>query len=139
MGFDTALARLNEQGAVALALLPGLLLGLLAFGRLLLLFARALRAGVVRTASARGVAPGVGIVPSRIGSGLCLPLGGLVAAAIASPSISAADLFSVPGIGGVAIGFASRGVLQNALDRAGASATGRNGLPRPNGAGGRGP
>ena len=102
MRFDTALARLNEQDAAALALLPGLLPGLLVFG-------------------------------------LFLPLGGLVAAAIASPSTSAADPFSVPGIGGVAIGFASRGILQDALDRAGACATGRNGLPRRNGAGGHGP
>ena len=34
-------------------------------------------------ARARGVAPGVGIVLGRIGSGLCLLLGGLVAAAVA--------------------------------------------------------
>ncbi|GAA0566278.1 hypothetical protein GCM10009416_00280 [Craurococcus roseus] len=114
MGFDTALARLNGLGAAALALLPGLLLGLLAFG-LFVLLARGLRAGVVRAARARGVAPGVGIVLGRIGSGFCLLLGGLVAAAIAFPSINAADLFSVLGIGGVAIGFAFRDILQNAL------------------------
>jgi small-conductance mechanosensitive channel len=114
MGFDTAFARLNELGAAAFALLPGLVLGLLAFG-LFVLLARGLRAGVVRAARARGVAPGVGIVLGRIGSGLCLLVGGLVAAAIAFPSISAADLFGVLGIGGVAIGFAFRDILQNAL------------------------
>ncbi len=114
MGFDTAFARLNELGAAAFALLPGLVLGLLAFG-LFVLLARGLRAGVVRAARARGVAPGVGIVLGRFGSGFCLLLGGLVAAAIAFPSISAADLFSVLGIGGVAIGFAFRDILQNAL------------------------
>ena len=138
MKFDTALARLNELGAATLALLPGLLLGVLVFG-LFLLFARVLRSGVVRAASARGVAPGVGIVLGRIGSGLCLLVGGLVAAAIAFPSISAADPFSVPGVGAVAVGFASRGIPQDAPDRAGMHTTGRNGLPRPNGAGGHGP
>jgi small conductance mechanosensitive channel len=114
MGFDAAMARLNDLGAAALALLPGLLLGLPAFG-LFLLLARALRAGVVRAAPARGVAPGFGIVLGRIGSGFCLLVGGLVAAAIAFPSISAAGLFGVLGIGGVAIGFAFRDILQNAL------------------------
>jgi small-conductance mechanosensitive channel len=59
--------------------------------------------------------PGVAIVLGRIGSGSCLLLGGLVAAAVAFPSISAANLFSVLGIGGVAIGFAFRDILQNAL------------------------
>jgi small-conductance mechanosensitive channel len=42
-------------------------------------------------------------------------LGIFVGAAIAFPSISAADLFSVLGIGGVAIGFAFRDILQNLL------------------------
>ncbi len=114
MWFETAFARLRELGEGTLALLPGLALGLLVFGVFLLL-ARALRAGIARAASARGVAPGVGIVLGRIGSGLCLLLGGLVAAAIAFPSVNAADLFGVLGIGGVAIGFAFRDILQNAL------------------------
>ena len=39
----------------------------------------------------------------------------LVAAAIACPSVSVADLFNLLGIGGVAIGFAFRDVLQNLL------------------------
>ena len=114
MGFDTALARLKELGTAALELLPGLLLGALVFG-LCMLLARALRTALARAAAARGVAPGVGIVLGRIGSGLCLLLGGLVAAAIAFPSIGAADLFRVLGIGGVAVGFAFRDILQNAL------------------------
>ena len=57
MGFDTALARLNELGAAALALLPGLLLGLLAFG-LFVLLGRVLRAGVVRAARAQAALSG---------------------------------------------------------------------------------
>jgi len=39
----------------------------------------------------------------------------MVAAAVAFPSVSAADLFNLLGIGGVAIGFAFRDVLQNLL------------------------
>ena len=114
MEFDTALARVRGLADAALALLPGLALGLVVFGVFLLL-ARGVRAALTRAAQLRGMAPGVGIVLGRIGSGLCIALGVLVATAIAFPSISAADLFSVLGIGGVAFGFAFRDILQNAL------------------------
>ena len=51
----------------------------------------------------------------RIGIWLVSPLGLLVGAAIAFPSISAVDLFGLLGVGGVAIGFAFRDILQNLL------------------------
>ena len=114
MSFDAALDRLRDLAEGALTLLPGLVFGLLAFG-LFLLVGRAVCAGLVRAARLRGLAPGIGLVLDRVGSGVCIVLGGLVAAAIAFPSISAADLFSVLGIGGVAVGFAFRDILQNSL------------------------
>ena len=114
MSFDAALDRLRDLAEGALTLLPGLVFGLLAFG-LFLLVGRAVCAGLVRAARLRGLAPGIGLVLDRVGSGVCIVLGVLVGAAIAFPSISAADLFSVLGIGGVAVGFAFRDILQNSL------------------------
>lgn len=114
MTFDIALSRIRDLAASTLALLPGLALGLLVFG-LFLLAARGVRAGLQRAAGLRGMAPGVGIVLGRIGSWGVSLLGLLVGAAIAFPSISAADLFGVLGIGGVAFGFAFRDILQNLL------------------------
>ena len=114
MEFDIALQRLTELAESALAMLPGLLLGLVALG-LFLLIARAVRAGVGRAVHARSDARGLAVVLARIAGGLTILLGVLVGAAIAFPSINAADLFSVLGIGGVAIGFAFRDILQNLL------------------------
>ena len=51
----------------------------------------------------------------RIAGGVTVMLAFIVAASIAFPSVSAADLFNLLGIGGVAIGFAFRDVLQNLL------------------------
>ena len=114
MTFDAALGRIHDLAASALALLPGLAFGLLAFG-VFVLIARGVRAALQRAVHLRGMAPGVGIVLGRIGAWLVSSLGLLVGAAIAFPSISAADLFGVLGIGGVAIGFAFRDILQNLL------------------------
>lgn len=51
----------------------------------------------------------------RIAGGVTTTLAFLVAASVAFPSVSAADLFNLLGTGGVAIGFAFRDVLQNLL------------------------
>ncbi len=114
MTFDIALGRIRDLAASALALLPSLAFGVLVFG-VFLLIARGVRAALQRAVQLRGRAPGAGIVLGRIGGGLTILLGLLVGAAIAFPSISAADLFGVLGIGGVAIGFAFRDILQNLL------------------------
>ncbi|MCB4823566.1 mechanosensitive ion channel family protein [Roseicella aerolata] len=114
MDLDAALTRIRALADATLALLPGLLLGLLVLG-LFLLLARAVRAAVARAVALRAGPPGLALVLGRIGAGLTVLLGIFVAAAIAFPSISAADLFGVLGIGGVAIGFAFRDILQNML------------------------
>jgi small-conductance mechanosensitive channel len=114
MDLDAALTRVRALADATLALLPGLLLGLLVLG-LFLLLARAVRAAVARAVVLRAGPPGLALVLGRIGAGLTVLLGIFVAAAIAFPSISAADLFGVLGIGGVAIGFAFRDILQNML------------------------
>lgn len=112
--FDEALGRLETLGHSAAAILPGLLLGLVVFG-LGLLLVRGVRAAVARAASLREASAGSAAVLGRIAGGLVTLIVFLIAAAVAFPSVSAADLFNLLGIGGVAIGFAFRDVLQNLL------------------------
>jgi small conductance mechanosensitive channel len=114
MDLNAAVDRLDDLARGALALLPGLVFGLIVFG-IFLLLARGVRAGVMRATRLRAHSPGLGLVLGRIAWGLAMLLGVLVAATVAFPSINAADLFSVLGIGGVAVGFAFRDILQNLL------------------------
>lgn len=114
MDFAAVMTRLGDLAEGAAILLPGLGIGLLVF-LVFLLVARGVRAGIARAASLRSEAPNLPLVLGRMAGGLTLLLGGLVAASIAFPSINAADLFSVLGIGGVAIGFAFRDILQNTM------------------------
>ncbi|GGC69948.1 hypothetical protein GCM10011504_54730 [Siccirubricoccus deserti] len=112
--FDEALGRLEALGHSAAVILPGLLLSLVVFG-LGLLLVRGVRAAVTRAASLREASAGSAAVLGRIAGGLVTLIVFLIAAAVAFPSVSAADLFNLLGIGGVAIGFAFRDVLQNLL------------------------
>ncbi len=114
MIFSEALGRLEELGRSAVALLPGLAIALVLFG-IGLLVARGVRAAVRRAAELRDASPGSASVLGRIASGVTVLVSFLVAASVAFPSVSAADLFNLLGIGGVAIGFAFRDVLQNLL------------------------
>lgn len=112
--FNEALGRLEALGHSAAVILPGLLIGLLVFG-LGLLLVRGVRAGVTRAASLRQASADSAAVLGRIAGGVVTLVVFLIAAAVAFPSVSAADLFNLLGIGGVAIGFAFRDVLQNLL------------------------
>lgn len=114
MIFAEALARLEGLARSAAALLPGLAVALIVFG-VGLLIARGVRAAVRRAAALRDASPGSAAVLGRIAGGLTVLVAFLVAASVAFPSVSAADLFNLLGIGGVAIGFAFRDVLQNLL------------------------
>lgn len=114
MVFSEALGRLEGLGRSAAALLPGLAVALVLFG-LGLLIARGVRAAVRRAAELRQASPGSAAVLGRIAGGMTILVSFLVAASVAFPSVSAADLFNLLGIGGVAIGFAFRDVLQNLL------------------------
>ena len=112
--FDEALGRLQSLGNSAATILPGLLLGLVVFG-LGLLLVRGVRAAVTRAVSLREASAASATVLGRIAGGIATLVVFLVATAVAFPSVSAADLFNLLGIGGVAIGFAFRDVLQNLL------------------------
>lgn len=112
--FDAALNRLHSLGMSALTVLPGVLVALVVFG-LGMLAVRLVRAGVTRAAALRDASAGSAAVLGRIAGGVATLVVFLIAASIAFPSVSAADLFNLLGIGGVAIGFAFRDVLQNLL------------------------
>ncbi|RZK85574.1 MAG: mechanosensitive ion channel family protein, partial [Methylobacterium sp.] len=114
MIFSEALGRLEGLGRSAAALVPGLVIALVLFG-VGLLIARGVRAAVRRAAELRQASPGSASVLGRIAGGMTILVSFLVAASVAFPSVSAADLFNLLGIGGVAIGFAFRDVLQNLL------------------------
>ena len=114
MNLDIALRRVNELANSALVLLPGIALGLVVFG-LFLLVGRLVSAGLARAARSRSGSPGLGLMLGRVSRWVIGLLGFLVGAAIAFPGVGAADLFGLLGIGGVAIGFAFRDILQNLL------------------------
>ena len=57
----------------------------------------------------------VGLVIGRIGQGITVLTGILVASVIAIPGFTVGQLFSILGVGSVAIGFAFRDILQNFL------------------------
>ncbi len=112
--FAEATGRLTDLGAATLAVLPRFLIALVVFG-IGFLISRGARAGVRRALALREASADVAGVLGRIAGGVVAFLGFLVAASVAFPSVSAADLFNLLGIGGVAIGFAFRDVLQNLL------------------------
>ena len=57
----------------------------------------------------------VGLVIGRLGQGVAILTGALVASVIAIPGFTVGQLFSILGVGSVAIGFAFRDILQNFL------------------------
>jgi small conductance mechanosensitive channel len=111
---DEAVGRIEDLINSGIAFVPGLLVGLAVFS-IGLLIARGVRAAVTRAAMLRDTSAASAAVLGRIASGTARLVAFLIAAWIALPSVSAADLFNLLGIGGVAIGFAFRDVLQNLL------------------------
>jgi small conductance mechanosensitive channel len=96
------------------SLLPQLVLGIVIFAVFLLL-ALAVRWGVDRFARRHRHARNLSLVLGRLAQAVVLALGLLVAATVVAPSFHTADLIKVLGIGGIAIGFAFRDILQNFL------------------------
>lgn len=91
-----------------LALLPGIVVGLLVFG-LFYLLAGAVRRAILRATRHSGYGQAVGRL-ARLG----LLLGGLlVGMAIAFPTVNGSSILSALGVSGVAIGIAFRDILQN--------------------------
>ncbi len=98
----------------SILLLPNLLLALIVFG--LFWFAgRGLRSLVKRLTRRHRQARNLGLVLGRLTQGATILLGLFVALSILIPTFKAGDLIQLLGIGGVAIGFAFRDILQNFL------------------------
>lgn len=109
---NVALERVWEIGRDVVAALPNVLIAL----AVLLVFwlvARAVRGLVGRVWGRREA--NLGRLFGRLASGAVQVLGVLVGLTIVFPSVTPASLFSLLGVGGVAIGFAFRDILQNLL------------------------
>lgn len=114
VNLDPAFDRLQGLLNAVVAALPNLLVAVIVFA-LFVLLARGLRTLVRRVWSSRGQGENLALAFGRLSAGVVLFLGLLVALSIVFPSISAADLLGLLGVGGVAIGFAFRDILQNLL------------------------
>lgn len=109
---NVALERVQTIGRDIVAALPNVLIALV----VLLVFwlvARVVRGVVQRVWGSRE--GNLGRLFGRLASGSILVLGFLVGLTIIFPSVTPASLFSLLGVGGVAIGFAFRDILQNLL------------------------
>jgi len=94
-------------------ILPNLAIGIIVF--VLFLFAGKLAKKLIKKAFGDGEKQSLGIVLGRLASWLLLLCGILLSMAIIAPSVEPADLLATLGIGGVAIGFAFKDILQNFL------------------------
>ncbi|MEL7495077.1 MAG: mechanosensitive ion channel family protein [Cyanobacteria bacterium J06554_11] len=97
----------------AIALLPNLLIGVIVF-IIFWILGRTVRRIVRRQTRGRDTR-NVGLVFGRLAQGVLVILGFLIAATILFPSFQPADALATLGIGGVAIGFAFKDILQNFL------------------------
>jgi small conductance mechanosensitive channel len=95
-------------------LLPQLALGVIVF-IVFVSIALAVRWLVERFSRRYQYARNLGLVLGRLAQAVVLIFGLLVAATVVAPSFHTADLIKVLGIGGIAIGFAFRDILQNFL------------------------
>ena len=95
------------------AVLPKLVIAAVVFA-LFALAAWGVRAAVARAFRYRGTS-NLGLVLGRLAQWALVLLGLLVAVTIVAPSVRPVDLLSLLGIGGVAIGFAFKDILQNFL------------------------
>lgn len=109
---NIALERVQTIGRDVVAALPNVLIALLTL-LVFWLIAQAVRRVIERVWGHRE--GNLGRLFGRLASGAILVLGVLVGLTIVFPSVTPASLFSLLGVGGVAIGFAFRDILQNLL------------------------
>lgn len=113
-GANAILTTVQSMAIGFLGMLPLLTAGLVVF----LIFwgiATAVRGTVERMAKQRSEFPSAATAFGRLAYIALMLLGVLIAVTVAFPSMTPAKLFSALGIGGVAIGFAFKDILQNFL------------------------
>ncbi|MGB3766641.1 MAG: mechanosensitive ion channel family protein [Phormidesmis sp.] len=97
----------------AIALLPNIVIGIIVL-IIFLILGKFIRS-FIRSRTKDKETRNIGLVLGRLGQGVLVILGFLIAAIIIFPSFKPADLLASLGIGGVAIGFAFKDILQNFL------------------------
>jgi small-conductance mechanosensitive channel len=95
------------------ALIPNLVIALVVF--VALVFAARLCQSLIIRWTDDGESAHVGLVIGRLAKWALVFLGFMIAVSIVAPSVGAAEIFGMLGIGSVAIGFAFKDVLQNFL------------------------
>lgn len=109
----TVWGRLNTLLESFLQQLPAILIGIIIF--ILFIIVAAITNRVIRKVIKIRRKENLGIVLGRLSQWLIIFLGLLVTMAVIMPSVTAGRIVSVLGIGGVAIGFAFKDILQNFL------------------------
>ncbi|MEO0805848.1 MAG: mechanosensitive ion channel family protein [Cyanobacteria bacterium J06643_4] len=113
VSLSAATQTISDMATGAIALLPNLVIGVVIFiifwvvGRLVRSFVRK----QTRDRDTRNV----GLVFGRLSQGALVIVGFLIAATVVFPEFAPADALAALGIGGVAIGFAFKDILQNFL------------------------
>ncbi len=113
ISISAATEKITSMVQGAIALLPNLVIGLVIF-IIFVIIGRIVR-GFVRNQTRDRDARNVGLVFGRLAQGGLIILGFLIAATVVFPSFNPADALATLGIGGVAIGFAFKDILQNFL------------------------
>ncbi len=106
--------KLNSMRDIAAEMTPNVILALVVFG-FIFFISKVIKKSIVSVLSKSKEHRNLAKVLSRVASITINLFGVLVAAGIAFPSVTPASLFSLLGIGGVAIGFAFKDVFQNFL------------------------
>ena len=113
ISLSAATEKIGSMLQSTIALLPNIAIGVVVFiifwivGRLVRSF--------VRRQTRKRQSRNVGLVFGRLAQGALVILGFLVAATIIFPNFNPADIIATLGIGGVAVGFAFKDILQNFL------------------------
>lgn len=113
ISLSAATEKISSMVSGAIALLPNLVIGLIIF-IIFWFIGKTLRAFIKRKTRNRS-SENVGLVFGRLGQGGLVIVGFLIAAAIIFPTFNPADILATLGIGGVAVGFAFKDILQNFL------------------------
>lgn len=116
MSFDigVVLDSIREMGHDFLTALPNIVIAIVVFVVFLILAGWA-RAAAHRVGETTRMEPHAVTVVARMARWAVVAVGALVAVSIVFPSVGAQELIGLLGVGGVAIGFAFRDVLQNFL------------------------
>ncbi|MEL6551835.1 MAG: mechanosensitive ion channel family protein [Cyanobacteria bacterium J06621_11] len=113
ISLSAASEKISSMVSGAIALLPNLVIGIVIFA-IFWFVAKFVRRFVKRQTRDRETA-NIGLVFGRLAQGGLIILGFLIAATIIFPSFNPADALATLGVGGVAIGFAFKDILQNFL------------------------